>query len=77
MITTLPALVGANIKWKRLELGLSQIVLAAQIQGVSAGDLSKIETGKVNMTLKTMEKIAVALDCNPREFFEEVNDANT
>ncbi len=70
---TLPPLVGANIKRIRLVCELSQVALASNIQGLSAGDLSKIEAGKINMTLKTVAKIADALECYPREFFESVD----
>ena len=68
---TLPALVGANIKRKRRVCEFSQVALSSKIHGITAGDLSKIEAGKINMTLKTAAKIAAALGCHPREFFEE------
>ena len=45
----------------RTKQGLSQKSLAEKI-GVSPGDLSKIERGKENTTVKTLYKVAEALD---------------
>lgn len=45
----------------RTQKGISQKELAKKI-GISAGDLSKIERGKENTTIKTLYKVASALD---------------
>ena len=44
----------------RMQKGLSQKELAKRI-GISPGDLSKIERGKENTTIKTLYKVADAL----------------
>ena len=45
----------------RTQAGVSQKELAKKI-GISPGDLSKIERGKENTTIKTLYKVANALD---------------
>jgi DNA-binding XRE family transcriptional regulator len=47
----------------RTKAGITQKELAKKI-GISAGDLSKIERGKENTTIKTLYKVANALDKN-------------
>lgn len=45
----------------RIQVGMTQKELAKKV-GISAGDLSKIERGKENTTVKTLYKVAEALD---------------
>lgn len=54
-------IIGANIRTVREQKGLSQKELAAAI-GVAATQYSRVETGKVMPTLKTLIKIAKVLD---------------
>lgn len=54
---------GYKVKEKRLHLGLSQIELAEKAS-IDQSDLSKIEKGLANPSLKMMKRIALALDCN-------------
>ena len=52
---------GYKVKERRLHLGLSQIELADKA-GIDQSDLSKIEKGLANPSLKMMKRIALALD---------------
>lgn len=53
--------IGARIKRRRKELGLSQVELAAAA-GVNQGYLSEIERGKANPRRRTVDALAVALN---------------
>ena len=58
--------VGLKIKFKRLQKGLTQEQLAELI-GVHEKYIGKIETGKQNITIKTLNRLANALEidiCN-------------
>lgn len=52
--------VGAKIKEKRIELGLSQLDLSTLLN-IEDSSLRRIEAGKTNPTLKTLYRIASAL----------------
>ena len=52
---------GFNMKVMRMKLGLTQFQLA-EILNVHEKHICKLEAGKQNVTLKTLEKIAAALD---------------
>ena len=51
---------GVNVKIERLKLGYTQEQLA-EILNMHEKHISKIETGKQNVTLKTLSQIANAL----------------
>ena len=53
---------GYKIKQKRLKLNLSQEELASKI-GIDQSDLSKIEKGNANPSLKMLTRIADGLNC--------------
>ena len=53
---------GYSIKKRRLDLELSQKQLADKI-GIDQSDLSKIEKGLFNPTVKMIDRIAKGLDC--------------
>lgn len=55
------AIIGYKIKQKRLELRLSQEELATKI-GIDQSDLSKIEKGNANPSIKMVYKIVCGLD---------------
>ena len=55
------AIIGYKIKEKRLELGLSQEDLASKI-GIDQSDLSKIEKGNANPSVKMLYKIICGLN---------------
>lgn len=58
-----------NIKLKRISMGLTQKELAHKV-GISHVTLSRIEKGAYeNITLRTMLKLAEALDTTVQELF--------
>lgn len=61
-------LVGEQLRFIREEKGLSQERLA-ELAGMTHAQISRIETGKDNPTLNTLEKIIGALEISPLEFF--------
>lgn len=54
----------ANLKTRRVELGLSQSEIARRI-GVDPGYISDLERGKRNPNLQRLAPLAVALDTTP------------
>lgn len=54
--------IGYFIKEKRMDLRMSQQQLAEKI-GIDQSDLSKIEKGNANPSIKTLKKIAKGLNC--------------
>ena len=66
---TLKAL-GKNIKFHRTQLGLTQEDLA-NLSGVYRSHLAGIETGNVNPSVKTVEKIAKAMNVAVADLFHE------
>ena len=55
------AIIGYKIKQKRLEMNLTQEELAVKV-GIDQSDLSKIEKGNANPSIKTIYKIVCGLD---------------
>jgi ribosome-binding protein aMBF1 (putative translation factor) len=66
-------LVGERIREVRKERGLSQDHLAYAIP-LDRAHLGLIETGKTSATIKTMVKIAVALECEVGDLIPYVED---
>jgi transcriptional regulator with XRE-family HTH domain len=64
---SLAELIGKRIKWIRKERGLKQEDMEGF--GLSYKYYQKIETGKVNVTLNTLENIATALGIDATEIF--------
>ena len=60
---------GFNLKVLRMKNGLTQFQLAEKLN-VHEKHICKIETGKQNVTLKTLEKIAKALEVEPSILLE-------
>lgn len=52
---------GCNLKLIRSQLGLTQRGLAA-VSGIAQTEISKIERGRINLTLATMERLAKVVD---------------
>jgi transcriptional regulator with XRE-family HTH domain len=80
-VTFMPLNIGDNIKRIREAKGLSQKELITAI-GMGAPMYSRIETGKTEPSLSSLEKIAKALGIKLSELFsdkepEEVNSHNT
>ena len=61
---------GFNTKVERMKQGLTQAQLA-EILNVHEKHICKIETGKQNVTLKTLNKIANALNVKESFLLEE------
>ncbi len=61
---TLAKKLGANIRAKRKELGISQDGLALEC-GVDRSYMGRIERGEVNITVDKLYQIAGKLGCNP------------
>lgn len=60
---------GKNIAKIRKQNNMTQYKLAKEIF-TDQSNLARIEDGKVNPTVKTLVKIAVALECEVKSFFE-------
>lgn len=60
---------GFNLKVLRMKNGSTQFQLAEKLN-VHEKHICKIETGKQNVTLKTLEKIAKALEVEPSILLE-------
>lgn len=56
-----------NIKNRRLELHLSQDELAKRVGYTDRSSIAKIETGKVDLSLSMIKKIATALETDTAE----------
>ena len=61
--------VGNRIRQLRKELLLSQESLAVKA-GLDRTYIASVENGKRNLSIMSLEKITVALECSMAEFFE-------
>ncbi|MBS0984277.1 helix-turn-helix domain-containing protein [Gluconobacter cerinus] len=52
--------IGINVRNRRKNLGLTQVELA-EMTGIGQRNISMIERGNVNLTIKQMQRIASAL----------------
>lgn len=68
-----PTSLGARLAKIREEQGLNQSQLARKA-GVSPGLIGQIEKGRIQPSLKTVEKIAAALDISPCYFISEEDE---
>ena len=57
-------IVAENIKNRREALGITQTELAERMGLKDKSSISKIESGKLPITLKTVERVAAALNCS-------------
>lgn len=53
-----------NLKSRRIELGLTQRDVAERLS-MSQPSYAQIEAGRTNPSLKTVEKVELALGCSP------------
>lgn len=67
-------LIGLRIKMLRMDKSISQQDLAAKCN-FEKSNMSRIESGNVNSTVSTLNKIAVALEVPIKEIFDfsEIN----
>lgn len=61
---------GFNVKVERMKQGLTQAQFAEKLN-VHEKHICKIETGKQNVTLKTLSKIAAILNINESKLLEK------
>ncbi len=61
--------IGKRIKVIRKQKALTQETLGL-ITGIDSADISKYESGKINLTLKTISKFAIALEVHPKELYD-------
>jgi len=61
--------IGQNIAQKRKSKGLSQIDVCFQI-GMEKSNFSAIENGRQNAASLTLKKIADAIGCEVKDFFD-------
>jgi transcriptional regulator with XRE-family HTH domain len=71
---TVEVQIGARIRQLRTERNLTLEQLAAE-SGLTKGQLSRIENGKVSVPVSTLTRIAAALGVSPGAFFEQRSDA--
>ncbi|QOZ84705.1 MULTISPECIES: helix-turn-helix domain-containing protein [Chromobacterium] len=67
----LVAVFAANVRRRRLELGLSQEELA-EAAGVHRTYVGMLERGEKNVTIYNIERIAVALGVEPPRLLEKL-----
>jgi DNA-binding Xre family transcriptional regulator len=70
-VMTLAVRLAANLKKRRGRL--SQEAFARHL-GISRASLTRIESSGQNTTLRTLERIAKALRCEPADLFQKVPD---
>ncbi len=66
----LQAAFGRSVKAGRQKAGLTQTELA-DLSGISRVDISRIEGGQINVTLRTMRKLAESLDLQVSRMLED------
>jgi transcriptional regulator with XRE-family HTH domain len=62
--------VASRVRHLRLARGLTQEALAARA-GIAVRHVQKIEAGEINTTLRTIARLALALEVDPSEIFRE------
>ena len=70
MTKTVIQIVARNVRIERVRLGLSQDELAFR-SGLHRTYIGGIERGERNITLVSLEKVALALNLNPMELLDE------
>ena len=64
--------VGAKVRLRRVQLGISQSGLARQI-GVKAGALQRYESGAERIGAQSLYAISKAINVGPAYFFEDID----
>jgi len=60
--------IGKRLRTRRVELGLRQQDMEGR--GINYKYYQRVEAGKVNLTLRSLEKLAAALDVKVLELFQ-------
>ncbi len=68
--------VGTRIRERRRMLHLTLDAASARA-GMQASNLSDIESGKRDVRTKTLARIAIALKCNPADFYDYAYEKDT
>lgn len=68
---------GALIKEARTAAGLSQAALAAQVDGVSASDISKAERGEKELSTAALKAIAKATGVTQKSLLDAAKNSNS
>lgn len=63
---------GNNVKEARKAMAFSQEQLSS-LTGIERGQISKIESGLINVTLETIEKLSTALQITPQKLVPDVS----
>lgn len=63
-------IVGSNIRYRRKQFGWTQEQLA-EASNINDKEVSHIEQGNRNITLETLNKIALALDTSPSKILSD------
>ena len=68
--------IGSNVKQKRIEKGLTQLELSQRLNLKSSGLISQGELyiNKQHFNLKHLYLIASVLECDIKEFFEDIEN---
>lgn len=74
METELRESAGASLQAMRTRRGMTQSALS-KATGISLADISRIEHGRSNVTLRTLQRLAEALSCLVLVTFAEDADA--
>ena len=61
--------IGKRIKVIRQQKSMTQETVGL-LTGIDSADISKYESGKINLTLKTIAKFAIALEVHPKELYD-------
>ena len=59
--TALQVVFGESVRAARLKAGMSQVELSRR-SGIGQKEISEIELGRINLTLRTMSRLADVLD---------------
>lgn len=73
-MTELKTTIGVRIRALRKQKGLTQDNLA-EMAGIDSKSLSRIECGRFNPALDTLENLAHALEVSMREFFTDSTES--
>lgn len=67
---------GITLRKLRIEKGLSQEALAARLDMISNGYISRLESGQKNPTLEMLFRISEALDMKAWEFLKIMDESS-